>query len=302
MIPDMYEIAGELTPTVIHVAARSLAAQGLSIFGDHQDVMAVRQTGFAILGSTSVQEAHDMAAVAQGATLESRVPFIHFFDGFRTSHELNSVEMLSDQELLSLVPVDLVHEHRSRSLNPERPVIRGTSQNPDVYFQARETVNPFYSALAAIVQRQMDRLATMTGRTYRIAEYHGHPKADRVIVAMGSATRTLRHTVEAMARQGERVGAVTLRLYRPFPADLLLQALPATTRRLGVLDRTKEPGSLGEPLEHSRGVITLRTGNLSNWCAGDAMDCPRRSSRRPWCSGCSTSSARATPAGISPSA
>ena len=248
MIPDMYKIAGELTPTVIHVAARSLAAQGLSIFGDHQDVMAVRQTGFAILGSTCVQEAHDLAVVAQAATLESRVPFIHFFDGFRTSHELNSMDMLSDAELLRLVPVDLVHGHRSRSLNPECPVIRGTSQNPDVYFQAREAVNPFYAALPTILQRQMDRLRAMTGRSYRIAEYDGHPLAERVVVAMGSATRTLRDTVNAAAGRGERVGAITLRLFRPFPAELLLDVLPPTTTRIGVLDRTKEPGSLGEPL------------------------------------------------------
>ncbi|MGC8513874.1 MAG: pyruvate:ferredoxin (flavodoxin) oxidoreductase [Acidimicrobiales bacterium] len=248
MIPDMYKIAGELTPTVIHVAARSIAAQGLSIFGDHQDVMAVRQTGFAILGSTSVQEAHDMAAVAQASTLASRVPFVHFFDGFRTSHELSSVELLSDADLLKLVPPDAVHSHRQRSLSPERPVIRGTSQNPDVYFQARESVNPFYGAVAGIVQAQMDRLGALSGRRYRIVEYYGDPLADRVVVAMGSATRTLRRTVDALAGRGEKVGVITLRLFRPFPGEALLEALPASARRVAVLDRTKEPGSIGEPL------------------------------------------------------
>ena len=248
MIPDMYKIAGELTPAVFHVAARSLAAQGLSIFGDHQDVMAVRQTGFALLGSSSVQEAHDLALVAQAATVRARVPFVHFFDGFRTSHELNTIETLSDEDLLALVPEELVLRHRARALSPERACIRGTSQNPDVYFQARETVNPYYARVPSLVQEAMDALGERTGRRYRLVDYTGHPEAERVVVAMGSGAETLRVTVEHLVARGERVGAVTVRLYRPFPAEALLDALPDSVRRVAVLDRTKEPGSLGEPL------------------------------------------------------
>jgi pyruvate-ferredoxin/flavodoxin oxidoreductase len=248
MIQNMYKIAGELTSAVIHVAARSVAAQGLSIFGDHSDVMAVRQTGFALLASTSVQEAHDLAAVAQAATLTSRVPFVHFFDGFRTSHELNTIELLTDDDLRALVPAELVRAHRDRALSPERPFIRGTAQNPDVYFQARETVNPFYAAVPGAVQATMDALAERTGRTYRIVEYTGHPQADRVIVAMGSAAQTAAETVAHLVRTGERVGVVQVRLYRPFPAQALIDALPPTVTRIAVLDRTKEPGSIGEPL------------------------------------------------------
>ena len=191
MIPNMYKIANELTPAVLHVAARSLAAQGLSIFGDHSDVMAVRQTGFALLASTSVQEAHDLALVAHAATLATRVPFVHFFDGFRTSHELNTIDTLDDDDLRALVPEDLVRAHRGRALSPDHPVIRGTAQNPDTYFQARETVNPFYAA----VQDAMDALAARTGRRYRIVEYAGHPEADRMIVVMASAAQTAAETV-----------------------------------------------------------------------------------------------------------
>jgi pyruvate-ferredoxin/flavodoxin oxidoreductase len=248
MIPNMYKIAGELTPAVLHVAARSLAAQGLSIFGDHSDVMAVRQTGFALLASASVQEAHDLALVAQAATLATRVPFVHFFDGFRTSHELNTIEMLGDDDLRDLVPVELVRAHRGRALSPERPFIRGTAQNPDVYFQGRETVNPFYAAVPDAVQEAMDRLATRTGRTYSIVEYVGDPHAERVLVLMGSGAQTARETVAYLAASDERVGVLQVRLYRPFPTRALLAALPATVRRVAVLDRTKEPGSLGEPL------------------------------------------------------
>jgi pyruvate-ferredoxin/flavodoxin oxidoreductase len=248
MIPNMYKIAGELTPAVLHVAARSVAAQGLSIFGDHSDVMAVRQTGFALLASASVQEAHDLAVVAQAATLATRVPFVHFFDGFRTSHELNTIELLSDDDLRALVPVDRVRAHRARALSPERPFIRGTAQNPDVYFQARETVNPFYAAVPDSVQEAMDRLAARTGRHYRTMEYAGHPEAERVIVVMGSAAQTTGETVAYLCAQGERVGALQVRLFRPFPARALLDALPASAGRIAVLDRTKEPGSSGEPL------------------------------------------------------
>jgi pyruvate-ferredoxin/flavodoxin oxidoreductase len=248
MIPNMYKIAGELTSTVLHVAARSLAAQGLSIFGDHQDVMAVRQTGFALLSSGSVQEAHDLALVAHAATLRTRVPFLHFFDGFRTSHELSTIELLGEEDLTALVPDDLVREHRLRSLSPERPVIRGTAQNPDVYFQGRESVNPFHARTPGVVQELMDALGERTGRRYGLVDYAGHPQAERVIVVMGSGGETAAETATAMALAGERVGVVRVRLYRPFPAEALLDALPPTTRAVAVLDRTKEPGSEGEPL------------------------------------------------------
>jgi pyruvate-ferredoxin/flavodoxin oxidoreductase len=248
MIPNMYKIAGELTPAVLHVAARSLAAQGLSIFGDHSDVMAVRQTGFAQLASASVQEAHDLALVAHAATLATRVPFVHFFDGFRTSHELNTIEMLSDEDLRALIPDDLVRAHRGRALSPDHPFIRGTAQNPDTYFQARETVTPFYAAVPGAVQAAMDALAARAGRSYRIVDYAGHPEAKRVIVVMGSAAQTVAETVAHLVTAGERVGVVQVRLFRPFPAAELLTALPATASRIAVLDRTKEPGSAGEPL------------------------------------------------------
>jgi pyruvate-ferredoxin/flavodoxin oxidoreductase len=248
MIPNMYKIAGELTAAVVHVAARSLAAQALSIFGDHSDVMAVRQTGFALLASASVQEAHDLAAVAHSATLQSRVPFVHFFDGFRTSHELNTIELLSDEDLRALVGAKLVRAHRARALSPERPFIRGTAQNPDVYFQARETVNPFYARVPELVQGAMDELAGRSGRHYRLVDYSGHPEAERVLVLMGSGGETARETVAFLHARGERVGVAQVRLYRPFPAEALLGVLPATVRGVAVLDRTKEPGSLGEPL------------------------------------------------------
>jgi pyruvate-ferredoxin/flavodoxin oxidoreductase len=248
MIPNMYKIAGELTPAVFQVAARSLAAQGLSIFGDHSDVMAVRQTGFAMLASASVQEAHDLAVVAQAATLATRIPFVHFFDGFRTSHEINTIDLLSDDDLRALVPEQPIREHRARALSPERPVIRGTAQNPDVYFQARETVNPFYARVAGVVTGVMESFAAVTGRRYRLAEYTGDPEAERVIVVMGSGGQTAAETAAHLAGRGEKVGVVQIRLFRPFPAAAILSAIPATARRVAVLDRTKEPGSLGEPL------------------------------------------------------
>ena len=248
MIPNMYKIAGELTSAVINVAARSLAAQGLSIFGDHSDVMAVRQTGFALLASASVQEAHDLALVAQAATLTTRVPFVHFFDGFRTSHELNTIETLSDDDLRALVPEELVWAHRRRALSPERPFIRGTAQNPDVYFQARETVNPFYARVPGVVEDLFARLSERTGRKMHIVDYTGHPEAQRVLVVMGSGAQTVAQTVAALAERGEPVGVVQVRLYRPFPTRAFLEALPATVRTVGVLDRTKEPGSIGEPM------------------------------------------------------
>ena len=273
MIPNMYKIAGELTPAVLHVAARSLAAQGLSIFGDHSDVMAVRQTGFALLASASVQEAHDLALVAQAATLVTRVPFVHFFDGFRTSHELNTLELLSDDDLRALVPEELVRAHRGRALSPEQPFIRGTAQNPDVYFQARESANPFYAAVPDAVEEAMAALAARTGRRYHNVEYAGHPEAERVIVVMGSAAQTVEETVAHLRARGERVGVLQIRLFRPFPVRAVLDAMPASARRIAVLDRTKEPGSNGEPLfldivaalaeEHTdgdRAVMPLVTG------------------------------------------
>jgi pyruvate-ferredoxin/flavodoxin oxidoreductase len=248
MIPNMYKIAGELTSVVMHVAARSLAAQALSIFGDHSDVMAVRQTGFALLAAASVQEAHDLALVAHTATLETRVPFLHFFDGFRTSHELQTIEMLDDEDVRALISDELVWAHRARALSPERPFIRGTAQNPDIYFQARETVNPFYARIPEVVQSTMDRLGERTGRRYGLVDYSGHPEAERVLVVMGSGAETARETAAFLEARGERVGVAQVRLYRPFPAHELARALPQSVRRVAVLDRTKEPGSLGEPL------------------------------------------------------
>ena len=248
MIPNMYKIAGELTSTVLHVAARALAAQGLSIYGDHQDVMAVRQTGFAMLSSASVQEAHDTAAIAQLATLRSRVPFVHFFDGFRTSHEENSVVLLTDEQLLGYVPESLVRAHRRRALSPEHPYIRGTAQNPDTYFQGRESANPYYLAVPGIVAEAMAEFGDLTGRQYNLVEYVGDPEADRVVVIMGSGAKTVEATVEHLNAQGQKVGMIQLRMYRPFPTAEVLAAIPASARVVAILDRTKEPGSGGEPL------------------------------------------------------
>ncbi|HEU5437993.1 MAG TPA: pyruvate:ferredoxin (flavodoxin) oxidoreductase [Ktedonobacterales bacterium] len=248
MIPNMYKIAGELTPVVLHVAARSIAAQALSIFGDHSDVMAARATGFAMLASGSVQEAHDLALVAHAASLESRIPFLHFFDGFRTSHEINKMQPLDDDDLRALISESAIQAHRARALSPEHPVIRGTAHNPDVAFQARETVNPYYLACPTIVQQAMDRLAARIGRQYQLFEYAGAPDAERVIVAMGSGAETAAETARYLAARGERVGVVTVRLFRPFSVAHFVQALPPTVRSLAVLDRTKEPGSAGEPL------------------------------------------------------
>ena len=248
MIPNMYKIAGELTSAVFHVAARSIAAQGLSIFGDHADVMAVRQTGWALLSSHSVQQAHDMALIAHAATLEARVPFIHFFDGFRTSHEINKIEQLEDADLRAMIDDSLVRAHRARGLSPEHPVIRGTAQNPDVYFQARESANPYYTACPAIVQKYMDKFAAITGRQYRLFDYIGAPDAERVIVVMGSAAETVAETAQFLLARGEKVGVVQVHLFRPFSAEHLVRSLPPTVKSIAVLDRTKEPGSSGEPL------------------------------------------------------
>ncbi len=248
MIPNMYKIAGELTPTVLHVSARAIAAQGLSIFGDHSDVMSVRATGYAMFCSASVQEAMDFALIAQAATLESRVPFLHFFDGFRTSHEVNTIEKLPTETIRAMIDEDLVLAHRSRALNPDHPVLRGTSQNPDVYFQGRETVNPYYSAVPAILQAQMDKFAGLTGRQYKIFEYIGAEDAEHVIVLMGSGVGAAQEAVEHLVARGEKVGLINARLFRPFDPSYLLAALPATAKKIAVLDRCKEPGSDGEPL------------------------------------------------------
>ena len=248
MIPNMFKIAGELTPTVIHVAARTIATHALSIFGDHSDVMHARTTGWALLSSGSPQEAHDLAAVAHAATLASRVPFLHFFDGFRTSHEIDPVALLSDDDLRALVADEDVVAFRGRALTPDAPVLRGSAQNPDVFFQGREASNPFHRAVPEVVRDAMDVLAERTGRRYGLVEYHGAADADRVLVVMGSAASTVKEAVDALCAAGERVGVVTVRLYRPFPAADLLTALPPTVRSIAVLDRTKEPGAQGEPL------------------------------------------------------
>ena len=263
MLPNMYKIAGELTPTVFHVAARSLAAQGLSIFGDHQDVMAARTTGFAQLASATVQEAHDLALVSHASTLQSRIPFLHFFDGFRTSHEVNKIHCLKDSTLAKLVDHDLVLAHLKRALNPNDPVMRGTAQNPDTYFQSRESVNSYYEAVPGIVQQKMDELAAETGRSYHLFDYFGDPEAESVIISMGSGSSTVRETVEWLNQNGDkRYGGIIVRLYRPFCFEAMLQALPKSTKRIAVLDRTKEPGSNGEPLFQD--VMTTLAQALSN--------------------------------------
>ena len=248
MIPNMYKIAGELTSSVIHVAARALAAQGLSIFGDHSDVMSARSTGFAMLSSASVQEAHDFALIAQAATLKSRVPFVHFFDGFRTSHEVAKIDLLTEEQMRAMIDDNLVAEHRARALSPDHPVLRGTAQNPDVYFQARETVNPYYAACPDIVQEAMDSFAKLTERQYHLYEYHGAADATRVVVIMGSGAEAVHETVDYLVAKGEKVGVLKVRLYRPFDVARFAAALPASVQKIAVLDRTKEPGSAGEPL------------------------------------------------------
>lgn len=248
MLPNMYKIAGELTPAVFHVAARSLAAQGLSIFGDHQDIMAARTTGFAMLGAASVQEAHDFALISQVASLKSRIPFVHFFDGFRTSHEVNKLELLSDEQIKSMVPDDLVIAHRKRGLNPENPFIRGTAQNPDVYFQGRETVNTFYNNTPGIVEDVMNEFRKLTGRKYGLFEYTGTPDAEHVTIVMGSGGETVEETVTELNKAGAKTGVIVVRLYRPFSLKHFIDVLPASVRSIAVLDRTKESGAAGEPM------------------------------------------------------
>jgi pyruvate-ferredoxin/flavodoxin oxidoreductase len=260
MIPNMYKIAGELTPAVFHIAARSLAAQGLSIFGDHADVMAARQTGWAMLASNSVQEAMDFALIAQAATLEARVPYLHFFDGFRTSHEVSKIEVLTDDDMRAMTDDTLVLAHRARGLSPDRPVLRGTAQNPDVYFQARETVNPFYAVCPDITQKAMDKFAKLVGRAYHLFDYHGAPNAERVMVLMGSGCEAVEETVDSLTKRGEKVGVLKVRLYRPFDVARFVAALPSSVKSIAVLDRTKEPGSTGEPLYLDSIVALHETG------------------------------------------
>lgn len=265
MLPNMYKIAGELTPAVFHVAARSLAAQALSIFGDHQDVMAARTTGFAMLSSASVQEAHDFALIAQAATLAARIPIVHFFDGFRTSHEVNKLEMLSDDEIRSMIPDELVIAHRRRGLNPEHPFVRGTAQNPDVYFQGRETVNSFYNNMPGIVEKVMADFEKLTGRKYELFQYTGAANAEQVIIIMGSGGETVAETVNALNESGAKTGVIQVRLYRPFSLEHLINALPASVRSIAVLDRTKESGASGEPMYQdvlSTLVEALQSGKL----------------------------------------
>ncbi len=248
MIPNMFKIAGELTSTVFHVSARTVATHALSIFGDHSDVMAVRQTGWAMIPSGSVQEAHDMALIAQAATLEARVPFVHFFDGFRTSHEVDKIEQLNDDDLRAMIDDELVCAHRARGLSPNHPVLRGSAQNPDVFFQARETINPFYTKVPGIVQNAMDKFAKLTGRAYHLFDYIGAPDAERVVIIMASGGETAEATVHYLAGKGEKVGVIRVRLYRPFDTAAFLNALPKTVKSIAVLDRTKEPGASGDPL------------------------------------------------------
>ena len=241
MIPNMYKIAGELTPTVFHVTARSIAAQALSIFGDHSDVMATRQTGFGMLASNSVQEVMDFALISTASSLESRIPFVHFFDGFRTSHEVMKIEQLAVEDLKAMIDDKFVQEHRKRALTPENPVLRGTAQNPDVYFQGRETVNKFYDACPEIVQKYMDKFASLTGRQYKLFEYYGAPDATRIIILMGSGAEAAEETVEYLTSQmEEKVGILKVRLFRPFSIKHLIEALPKTVEKIAVLDRTKE--------------------------------------------------------------
>jgi pyruvate-ferredoxin/flavodoxin oxidoreductase len=267
MIPNMYKIAGELTPTVFHITARTLATHALSIFGDHSDVMACRATGWAMLFSNSVQEVMDFALIAQAATLRSRVPFLHSFDGFRTSHEIQKVEQLADEDIRALIDDDLVRAHRARALSPDHPVMRGTAQNPDVFFQAREACNPFYNAVPEIAEEVMDQFYAQVGRRYHLFDYVGAPDAERVIILMGSGCEAAEEAVAHLTERGEKVGLIKVRLFRPFSVAHFLKALPATTKAIAVLDRTKEPGAAGEPLYQD--VLTA----LAEGMAEGSMPC-----------------------------
>ncbi|MGC9316184.1 MAG: 2-oxoacid:acceptor oxidoreductase family protein, partial [bacterium] len=248
MIPNMHKIAAELLPSVFHVSARSLACQALSIFGDHSDVMNCRTTGYCMMPSGSIQEAMDISLISTAASLECRLPFLHFFDGFRTSHEIQKIEVLDKDDMRAMIEEEFVIAHRKNALSPDHPMISGTSQNPDVYFQGRETVNPYYIAVPEIVEKYMRKFEKLTGRNYELFQYVGAPDAEKVIILMGSAVETADETVQAMNADGEKVGALKVRLYRPFSAEHLVNALPKTVKKIAVLDRTKEPGALGEPL------------------------------------------------------
>jgi len=263
-MPNLYKIAGELTPAVVHVAARSVATHALSIFGDHSDVMAMRPTGVAMLSSNSVQEAMDMALIAHAATLESRIPFIHFFDGFRTSHEVQKIEQIPDSVLEEMIDDEWVIAHRKRALTPDEPVIRGTAQNPDVFFQARETANQFYNECAGIVQRTMDKFAKLTGRQYNLFDYVGPEDAERVVVLMGSGAETAHETIEKLNAKGEKTGLIKCRLFRPFGMQQFIETLPVTVKAISVLDRTKEPGSTGEPL-YNDVLAALHENRTEGW-------------------------------------
>ncbi len=278
MIPNMFKIAGELTPTVFHVAARALASQALSIFGDHSDVMAARMTGWAMLCSSSVQEAHDLALVAQSATLASRIPFVHFFDGFRTSHEVSKIEVLSDDDVRAMIDDELVLAHRARALDPDRPVVRGVAQDPDVFFQGRERANTFHAMVPSIVQGAMDRFAALTGRHYRLFEYFGAADAEHVLVLMGSGVETVRETIEYLNGRGAKLGVVQVHLFRPFSASHLLDAVPRSAKAIAVLDRTKEPGASGEPL-YQDVVTAFAEAMADKRRPRDAADC--RGALRP---------------------
>src|ERR1041384_6852155 len=248
MIPNMFKIAGELTSTVFHIAARTIATHGLSIFGDHSDVMAARSTGWAMLFANSVQEVMDFALISQASTLEARVPFLHVFDGFRTSHEVMKITKLSEEQITGMIDQELVRQHRARALTPDRPVVRGTAQNPDVFFQSRERANSFYLKTPVIVEQAMERFAALTGRRYKLFEYVGDPNAERVVVMMGSGCETAEETVESLCKRGEKIGLLKVTLYRPFSVSHFIYSLPASTKAIAILDRTKEPGSTGEPL------------------------------------------------------
>ncbi|MEA3297619.1 MAG: pyruvate:ferredoxin (flavodoxin) oxidoreductase, partial [candidate division Zixibacteria bacterium] len=242
MIPNMFKIAGELTPTVFHVSARAVATHALSIFGDHSDVMAVRSTGFGLMASGSVQEVMDLALITQAVSLESLVPFVHFFDGFRTSHEIQKIEELCFDDMRNMLPQKFIDRQRQRALSPDNPTIKGTSQNPDVFFQSRETINKYYEATPEIVQKQMDRFASIVGRQYKLFDYFGHPEAERVVVIMGTGAEVVHETVDELVKRGEKVGLIKVRLYRPFYSEAFTASLPATVRKIAILDRTKEPG------------------------------------------------------------
>ena len=248
MIPNMFKIAGELTSTVFHVAARTLATHALSIFGDHSDVMAARSTGWAMLFANSVQEVMDLALISQASTLKTRIPFLHVFDGFRTSHEVMKIEKLSDDEIAGMIDDELIREHRARALTPDRPVMRGTAQNPDVFFQSRERANSFYLQAPDIVQETMNQFAELTGRHYRLFDYYGAPDADRVLVMMGSGCETAAEAVNSLCKEGEKIGLLKVRLYRPFSVPFFIKALPPSTKAIAVLDRTAAPRSAGAPL------------------------------------------------------